>query len=255
LVDLRQPCSLDLVCGLPISRLGLIDKVLAPASVKERPVPQWQRQKAKGKVERINPNCQRKDCRSIRRSFCLGGALAFGGQQRCLEVASRSRHVLTQSMRRVGLIDITVGNATRLGASQRSTTRRCASHHIATQRANRWGHPEVLARLAQTVTLKRLWLRDGHVQRAHSLCACCVWHNKKPSGLSPPQAGAVSLHRVQRADEGKPAEGWVRNDYRSGQLPIRAARNRHHSPTAPVAPALGPFLLGHSRIQNRPLTR
>jgi transposase-like protein len=56
-------------------RMGLIDKVLAPASVKERPVPQWQRQKAKGKVERINPNCQRKDCRSIRRSFCLGGAL------------------------------------------------------------------------------------------------------------------------------------------------------------------------------------
>src|SRR6476620_3707895 len=44
-------------------------------------------------------------------------------------------------MRRVGLIDITVGNAARLGASQRSTTRRCASHHIATQRANRWGHP------------------------------------------------------------------------------------------------------------------
>jgi len=33
------------------------------------------------------------------------------------------------------------GNATRLGASQRSTTRRCASHHIATQRASRWGHP------------------------------------------------------------------------------------------------------------------
>src|SRR5712664_3751307 len=34
-----------------------------------------------------------------------------------------------------------VGNAARLGASQRSTTRRCASHHIATQRASRWGHP------------------------------------------------------------------------------------------------------------------
>src|SRR5271155_1062218 len=72
-------------------------------------------------------------------------------------------------MRRVGLIDITVGNATRLGASQRSTTRPCASHHISTQRANRWGHPAALARLARTVTLKRLWLRDGHVQRAHSL--------------------------------------------------------------------------------------
>jgi hypothetical protein len=49
--------------------------------------------------------------------------------------------MLVASMRRVGVIDITVGNATRLGASQRSTTRRCASHHIATQRASRWGHP------------------------------------------------------------------------------------------------------------------
>jgi hypothetical protein len=64
-------------------------------------------------------------------------------------------------MRCVGLIDITVGNAKRLGASQRSTTRRCASHYIATQRANRWGHPAALVRLARTVTLKRLWLRDG----------------------------------------------------------------------------------------------
>ena len=45
------------------------------------------------------------------------------------------------SMKRVRLIDITVGNATRFGASQRSTTRRCASHHIATQRANRWEQP------------------------------------------------------------------------------------------------------------------
>lgn len=61
-------------------------------------------------------------------------------QQRCLEAASRPA-MLAQSMRRVGLIDIMVGNAARLGASQRSTTRRCASHHIATQRASRWGHP------------------------------------------------------------------------------------------------------------------
>jgi hypothetical protein len=50
-------------------------------------------------------------------------------------------------MRRVGLIDITVGNAARLGASQRSTTRRCASHHIATQRESRWDIPAALARL------------------------------------------------------------------------------------------------------------
>jgi hypothetical protein len=61
-------------------------------------------------------------------------------QQRCLEVASRPA-MSPWSMGRVGLIDITVGNAARLGASQRSTTRRCASHHIATQRASRWGHP------------------------------------------------------------------------------------------------------------------
>src|SRR6266403_3081756 len=61
--------------------------------------------------------------------------------------------ILGSSMGRVGLIDITVGNATRLGASQRSTTRRCASHHIATQRANRWGHPAALAFSA-----------DGHPQ-------------------------------------------------------------------------------------------
>jgi len=65
-------------------------------------------------------------------------------QQCCLEVAPRPA-MLAWSMRRVGLIDITVGNAARLGtslgASQRSTTRRCASHHIATQRASRRGHP------------------------------------------------------------------------------------------------------------------
>jgi hypothetical protein len=85
-------------------------------------------------------------------------------QQRCLEVASRLHHVGV-SMRRVGLIEITVGNATRLGVSQRSATRRCASHHIATQRLSRWGSPAARARLARTVPLKRLWLRDGHVKR------------------------------------------------------------------------------------------
>jgi hypothetical protein len=71
-------------------------------------------------------------------------------------------------MRRVGLIDITVGNAARFGASQRSTTRRCASHHIATQRASRWDVPVGLARLARTVRLKRLWLRAGHMKRMNS---------------------------------------------------------------------------------------
>ena len=65
-------------------------------------------------------------------------------------------------MRRVGLIDITVGNATRLGASQRSATRRCASQHIATQRLSRWGSPAARARLARTVPLNRLWLQDAY---------------------------------------------------------------------------------------------
>jgi hypothetical protein len=76
---------------------------------------------------------------------------------------TRDCTMLGSSMRRVGLIDITVGNATRLGASQRSATRRCASHHIATQRLSRWGSPAARSRLARTVPLKRLWLRDGHV--------------------------------------------------------------------------------------------
>jgi hypothetical protein len=53
-------------------------------------------------------------------------------------------------MRLVGLIDITVGNATRLGRSQRSCRRRCASHHIATQRLSRWESPAARARLART---------------------------------------------------------------------------------------------------------
>jgi hypothetical protein len=77
----------------------------------------------------------------------------------------RDSTMLGSSMRRVGLIDITVGNATRLGASQRSAKRRCASHHIATQRLSRWGSPAARARLARMVPLKRLWHRDGHVKR------------------------------------------------------------------------------------------
>ncbi len=64
--------------------------------------------------------------------------------------STRDWTMLGSSMRRVGLVDITVGNATRLGASQRSTTRRCASHHIATQRLSRWGSPAARARLART---------------------------------------------------------------------------------------------------------
>ena len=49
-------------------------------------------------------------------------------------------------MRRVGLIDITVGNAARLGASQRSTTRRCASQHNRYASREPPGKPGGLAR-------------------------------------------------------------------------------------------------------------
>jgi hypothetical protein len=63
----------------------------------------------------------------------------------------RDGTMLDSSMRRVGLIDITVGNARRLGASQHSATRRCASQHIATQRLSRWGSPAARARLARTL--------------------------------------------------------------------------------------------------------
>src|SRR5213078_3898936 len=67
-------------------------------------------------------------------------AHVFYGSSAVLK-STRDCTMLGSSMRRVGLIDITVGNATRLGASQRCATRRCASHHIATQRLSRWGSP------------------------------------------------------------------------------------------------------------------
>src|SRR6266404_9776991 len=85
-------------------------------------------------------------------------------QQRCLEVASRLHHV--------GVVDETRRTYRHHGRQrdaprriERSATRRCASHHIATQRLSRWGSPAARARLARTVPLKRLWLRDGHVKR------------------------------------------------------------------------------------------
>jgi hypothetical protein len=68
-------------------------------------------------------------------------------------------------MRRVGLIDITVGNATRLGASQRSATRRCASQHIATHRyatLEPLGKPGGSHAFSADGPLNRLWLRDAY---------------------------------------------------------------------------------------------
>jgi len=86
-------------------------------------------------------------------------------QQRCLEVAPPPA-MLAWSMRRVGLIDTTVGNAARLGsspgASQRSTTRRCASHHIATQRASRRGHPGASRAFSADIAKLKRWTPCGH---------------------------------------------------------------------------------------------
>ena len=88
-------------------------------------------------------------------------------QQRCLEVASRPA-MSAQSMGCVGLIDITVGNAARLGASQRST-RDAARRTTSLRNARAAGHiPAAFARLARTVRLKRLWLRDDRVKRIHA---------------------------------------------------------------------------------------
>ena len=91
-------------------------------------------------------------------------------QQRCLEVASRPRHVLTY-------LDET-RRTYRHHGRQRDAPRRIATFHHATLRValHRYATREPLgtpggsrAFSAQTVTLKRLWLRDGHVQRVHSL--------------------------------------------------------------------------------------
>jgi hypothetical protein len=116
-------------------------------------------------------------------------------QQCCLEVASPLRTMLGSSMRRgrVGLIDITVGNAARLGASQRSATRRCASHHIATQRLSRWGSPAARARLARTVPLKRLWLRD----RCRKTMESVEFHLTPVFVVAPHQSENVPIKRTR----------------------------------------------------------
>jgi len=68
--------------------LGLIDKVLAPASSNKRPAPQWQRPKAKGKVERINPNE-----RTVGRS---GGLFVWVTFTQCDSVGSPPRFVAAE---------------------------------------------------------------------------------------------------------------------------------------------------------------
>jgi hypothetical protein len=113
--------------------------------------------------------------------------------------------MLGSSMRRVGLIDITVGNATRLGASQRSATRRSASHHIATQRLSRRGSPAARARLVRTAPLKRLWLRDGHVKRN----TCERMNSPLRDNKAPRREGKLSVN-LGRGPDVQPTTSAVR---------------------------------------------
>ena len=72
----------------------------------------------------------------------------------------RDGTMLGSSMRRVGLIDITVGNATRLGASQRSATLRVAIHRYATLEP--LGKPGGSRAFSTDAPLNRLWLKDAY---------------------------------------------------------------------------------------------
>jgi hypothetical protein len=63
-------------------------------------------------------------------------------------------------MRCVGLIDITAGNATRFGASQRSATLRVAPHRYATLEP--LGKPGGSRAFSADGPPKRLWLRDAY---------------------------------------------------------------------------------------------
>jgi hypothetical protein len=79
-------------------------------------------------------------------------------QQRCLEVTSRPA-MSVWSMRGVGLIDITVGNA--CVSAHRDVPPRDAARRTTSLRNSRAAGdiPAALVRLARTVCLKRLWLR------------------------------------------------------------------------------------------------
>jgi hypothetical protein len=63
-------------------------------------------------------------------------------------------------MRRVGLIDITVGNAARLGASQRSATLGVAPHRYATLEP--LGKPGGSRAFSADGLPNRLWFRDAY---------------------------------------------------------------------------------------------
>jgi hypothetical protein len=145
-------------------------------------------------------------------------------------------------MRRVGLIDITVGNATRLGASQRSTTRRCASHHIATQRANRWGHPAALAFSA-----------DGHPQAPvapRRSCAARTYFVAQSWAECITNMPRFHLRQAQAHFHGIifPSSAGRSKVYRANALPSRAAARLA---SAPGPPDKGPPLVCALEAEDR----
>ena len=83
-------------------------------------------------------------------------------QQRCLEVAPRLHHVgVVDETRRTYRHHGRQRDAPRRIATFRQATLRVATHRYATLEP--LGSPAARARLARTVPLKRLWLRDSHV--------------------------------------------------------------------------------------------
>jgi hypothetical protein len=96
--------------------------------------------------------------RSSNRGFF--GTFERERQQRCLEVTSRPA-MLVQSMRRVGLVDSTVGNA--CASAHRNVPPRDAARRTTSLRNARAAGdiPAALVRLARTVRLKRSGARGS----------------------------------------------------------------------------------------------
>ena len=131
-------------------------------------------------------------------------------------------------MGRVGLIDITVGNAARLGVSQRSTTRRCASHHIATQRASRWGHlGSSRAFGAEGPPQARKRLREGMASEGDvaQRAACQIVLALEIEASRRPADGAAGNTRADPRDEYRQSTlGSATNSWRASQ-----ARHRNRT--------------------------
>ena len=138
--------------------------------------------------------------------------------------------MLGSSMRRVGLIDITVGNAARLGASQRSATRRCASQHIATQRLSRWGSPAARARLARKVPSMMRALNHGKPNPAIKIRKALLRHHSQ-ARLGKVRAPGMAVPAALCRTSGRRGTRWCSFDRSLRHLHANASmksRNETH---------------------------